>query len=77
MATGLLERVDPFGGNPYNYQTFERAHLSAEAAAMIGGRGITPGTLAPVFELPQVGGGTWRLSRPRNKPLLLHFGSYT
>lgn len=77
MAVKLLAGVDPFGGTPYNYKTFERSHLSSEAVAVIESRGVTPGTLAPLFELPKVDGGTWRLARALTKPVLLHFGSYT
>ncbi len=38
---------------------------------------IAPGELAPDFELPQVGGGSVRLSDLRGKPTILHFGSYS
>jgi peroxiredoxin len=36
-----------------------------------------PGEPAPDFELPMVGGGSWRLARHLNPPILLRFGSFS
>jgi peroxiredoxin len=43
----------------------------------VAARGIAPGEPAPDFELPMVGGGTWRLARHLNPPILLRFGSFS
>jgi hypothetical protein len=61
----------------YNYEHFRTRHLLSDAAATLQARGIPPGEPAPDFDLPQVGGGTLRLSDLRGRPTLLHFGSYT
>lgn len=67
----MLERAD------YNYDHFRTTHLIADAAKTIAGAGVHAGSLAPDFELPRAGGGSFRLSEHRQKPVLLHFGSYT
>jgi hypothetical protein len=61
----------------YNYRHFRTKHLLTEVVKTIAGVGLHPGSLAPDFELPQAGGGTWRLSAHRDRPVLLRFGSYT
>jgi hypothetical protein len=61
----------------YNYAHFERRHIVDEVVGFLNARGIHPGTLAPDFELPRVRGGTIRLADLRDRPTLLHFGSYT
>lgn len=61
----------------YNYEHFRRRHLAEEVGGFLVGRGVGPGALAPDFELPAVGGGTVRLVDRRDRPVLLHFGSYT
>jgi hypothetical protein len=61
----------------YNYDHFRTRHLLADVEGTIEGRGIAPGELAPEFELPIAGGGTLRLRDLRDRPTLLHFGSYT
>lgn len=65
------------GPKQYNYEHFRRRHLAEEVGAFVVGRGVRPGALAPDFELPAVGGGTVRLSDLRDRPVLLHFGSFT
>jgi hypothetical protein len=61
----------------YNYEHFRRRHLAEEVWGFLVGRGVRPGDPAPEFELPAVGGGVVRLADLRDRPTLLHFGSYT
>lgn len=61
----------------YNYEHFKPKVLLEDGQRTIEARGIKPGEMAPDFELPQVGGGTLRLSELRGKPTILHFGSYS
>lgn len=61
----------------YNFRHFGAKHLAEDGVATFRKQGIQPGELAPDFVLPNVNGGTTRLSDLRGKPLLLHFGSYT
>ncbi len=61
----------------YNYNHFRTKHYLLDVQGTATSRGIQPGEPAPDFELPQVGGGTVRLSALRGKPVLLHFGSYS
>jgi hypothetical protein len=58
----------------YNYDTFTRS-LAAEDLHFPGGP--RPGDMAPDFELPNLGGGVFRLSEHRGKPVLLTLGSIT
>lgn len=62
---------------PYNYEHFRTTHLLGDAAKTIAGSGVHPGERAPHFELPRVGGGSFRLSENLTGPILLHFGSYS
>jgi hypothetical protein len=61
----------------YNFDRFERRHLLEDADRTWRGVGVRPGTLAPDFTLPIVGGGEFTLSRELARPVLLRFGSYT
>ena len=62
----------------YNFAHFRTKHLIYDAQRTIVSEGIQPGEFAPDFELPQVGGGTVRLSDfQRGRPTILHFGSYS
>jgi len=61
----------------YNYEHFKPRVLLEDGRRTVEARGIKPGETAPDFELPQVGGGTLRLSQLRGKPAILHFGSYS
>ncbi len=61
----------------YNFQHFRTKHLLADVQATFAKQGIQPGELAPDFDVPRVGGGIVRLSSLRDKPVLLHLGSYT
>ncbi len=81
---GTLEATQQFGRigtklslEDYNYKHFRTKHYLLDAQGTIASRGIQPGEMAPDFELPQVGGGSLRLSDLRGKPALLHFGSYS
>jgi AhpC/TSA family protein len=59
---------------PYNYDTFVR---SMAVAGLHFPHGPRPGDAAPDFELPDLHGGTFRLSAHRGKPILLTFGAIT
>jgi hypothetical protein len=61
----------------YNYTHFRTTHLLTDAAKTVAGVGVQPGVFAPDFELPEVGGTSWRLSEHLDRPVLLRFGSYT
>ncbi|HEX2063986.1 MAG TPA: hypothetical protein VHE80_06160 [Acidimicrobiales bacterium] len=67
----------PEAPGDYNYSHFRRRHITDEVVGFLGARGIRPGEPAPDFELPRAGGGTVRLVDLRDRPVLLHFGSYT
>jgi len=69
-----LEQAEP--AERYNYTHFRPRHVAGEVVKTIQARGIAPGELAPDFELPAVGGGTWRLAQHLNPPILLRFGSF-
>jgi hypothetical protein len=70
-----LPGVLPVG--EYNFPHFRTRHLLYDVRGTVEKRGIMPGTTAPDFELPRVGGGSIRLSDLRDQPVLLHFGSFT
>ncbi len=61
----------------YNYVHFKTKVLIEDGRRTVEARGIKPGEEAPDFELPRVGGNTLRLSELRDKPTILHFGSYS
>ena len=61
----------------YNFEHFRTKHLAYDAQATMRTCGVQPGEPAPDFEMPRVGGGTFRLSAYRGRPVLLHFGSFT
>lgn len=63
--------------NNYNFEHFKTKILLNDAKRTVEARGIAPGELAPDFELPEVGGGSLRLSDLRRRPTILHFGSYS
>jgi hypothetical protein len=65
------------GLEEYNYEHFKTKVLIEDGRRTVEARGIKPGETAPDFELPQVGGGSVRLSDLRGKPTILHFGSYS
>lgn len=61
----------------YNFEHFTTGILIEDGKRTVKANGICPGELAPDFELPQVGGGSLRLSDLRGRPTILHFGSYS
>ncbi len=61
----------------YNLEHFRTKHLLEDGKRTLTNRGIQPGEPAPDFALPEVGGGSRRLSDLRGAPVLLHFGSYS
>ena len=61
----------------YNFDHFRRRHLIDDTMGTLAGVGVPPGDPAPEFDLPLVGGGTFRLSDRRDRPVLLRFGSFT
>jgi hypothetical protein len=85
MATTALTDIErEFASTPgalpvgeYNFAHFRTRHLLYDVQGTMEKRGISPGSVAPDFELPRVGGGTARLSDLRDQPVLLHFGSFT
>ena len=70
----LERRMD---AEEYNYEHFRVTHVGGEVRKTVRRVGVQPGELAPDFELPRVGGGSWRLVREVNPPILLRFGSYS
>ena len=70
----LTERLS---ADEYNYEHFRAEQLRADTRRTLANSGITPGEVAPDFELPQADGGRFQLSGLRGWPVLLHFGSYT
>ncbi len=61
----------------YNYGHFGRDQLRFEVAQVIDGPWLRPGQPAVDFELPLARGGTLRLSGLLDRPVLLHFTSFT
>ncbi len=76
-ADGQDATVEPVDSSDYNYAQFRRHHLVEEVAAVVRLQGVRPGAPAPEFELPRVGGGTLSMAALRDRPTLLHFGSFT
>ncbi len=61
----------------YNYSHFSTVNLITDFSKTIKGVGVPPGAQAPDFTLTQVDGPPWRLSDHLDRPVLLHFGSYS
>ena len=61
----------------YNYPRFRTRHLVNEAVRTWQLGRITPGDRAPSVDLPDAEGQPWSLGAHRNRPVLLHFGSYS
>lgn len=76
-ADGEDANVGPVDSSDYNYGEFRRHHLVEEVAAAVSLHGPRPGARAPDFQLPRVGGGTLSLAALGDRPILLHFGSFT
>lgn len=75
LRYAMLAHIVP--PDTYNYEHFQTKHLLEDARRTLSRYGIQPGQLAPDFTLPKVGGGLLRLSELRDKPVLLHFTSYS
>jgi hypothetical protein len=77
-VTQHLNALEPAeSAERYNYGHFRPRLVAGEVVKTVAARGIAPGEPAPDFELPMVGGGTWRLARHLNPPILLRFGSFS
>ncbi len=61
----------------YNLKHFRTKHLLKDGQRTVQRWGVSPGEMAPDFELPRADGGSLRLSDLRGRPVLLHFGSIT
>lgn len=68
---------DKWSADEYNFTHFGAKEWLYDAWLLFSARGVQSGELAPDFELPKVGGETLRLNALRDKPVLLHFGSFT
>ncbi len=77
VAPQPVSREVRLSRDDYNFKHFRAKHLLSDMQATMEKRGISPGALAPDFELPRADGGRLRLSELRGKPTLLHFGSFT
>jgi hypothetical protein len=73
LETTVVAEHVPAG--EYNLRHFRTRHFLEDARRTLRAEGIPPGSPAPDFELPRVGGGALRLGGLRGKPVLLHFGS--
>jgi hypothetical protein len=76
-AQEFAELPERISTEKYNYKHFRTRVLLSDARRTVVGSGVQPGEEAPDFELARAGGGKLRLSELRDKPVLLHFGSYT
>lgn len=81
FMTGIEKRFEALKDKKsvldYNFKHFHAGILLEDVRRTIKGQGIKPGTMAPDFELPKVGGGSMRLSDLHGRPVVLHFGSFT
>lgn len=71
----LVEWLDPV--DDVNFRHFRMRHMIAELIRTGRSDGIPRGAMAPEFDLETTEGDRLRLSDLREKPVLLHFGSYT
>ena len=62
---------------PYNFDRFDRQHVIEDIERTVRGAGVAPGSVAPDFSLPAIGGDLFTLSAHRDRPVLLRFASYT
>jgi hypothetical protein len=76
-AEDLFPSKKQLSVDEYNYEHFRFKEYRSDMKRTIQKVGIPPGAFAPDFELPRVGGGTLRLSDLQDKPVILHFGSFT
>ena len=77
VAQPLADQHDRLSRDDYNFEHFRTKHLRSDLQATSEKRGVSPGAMAPDFELPRAGGGSLRLRELRGKPVLLRFGSFT
>lgn len=63
------------GIEEYNFAHFTTLILLEDVKRTINKEGVSPGAMAPDFELPTAMGDSLRLSELRGRPVLLHFGS--
>jgi hypothetical protein len=75
--SGILKADEQQSVSEYNFQHFRMHHLFKDALATMRSKGVKPGELAPDFTLALTDGGAVTLSHLRDKPVLLHFGSFT
>jgi hypothetical protein len=61
----------------YNFGHFRFKHLFKDALATMRSKGLKPGQLAPDCTMSLANGGKVTLSQLRDKPVVLHFGSFT
>ena len=61
----------------YNFAHFRTSNFIVDAGRTLRGVGVRPGQVAPDFTLPDVDGRPWRLREALDRPVLLHFGSFT
>lgn len=77
LAADYAQSRDKEASAQYNFKHFRSKHLLTDAWSTVKSKGVQPGELAPDFTLPRIGGGAVTLSQLRDKPVLLHFGSFT
>ncbi|MBA3534395.1 MAG: redoxin domain-containing protein [Ardenticatenales bacterium] len=81
MSPNVYQRFaaleNPWSLDTYNFKHFGLEHILFDVKQIVTSGGLRPGEQAPDFELPVVGGGQLRLSELRDKPVILHFGSFT
>ena len=62
----------------YNFERYRPRHAALSSAkAVIQKRGISPGAIAPEFNLPRADGGMLSLRELSGAPVLIHFASWT
>jgi hypothetical protein len=69
--------VKPDSREEYNYDHFHPKYVLEDAKLAANPKGVTPGDVAPDFELRDTEGRLWRLSELRGKPVVLITGSAT
>jgi len=62
---------------PYNFEHFRTTNFIVDGVKTLRRVGVRAGAPAPDFELTEVDGTPWRLSAHLDRPVLLHFASFT